>query len=68
MSSTTLPDADALVHASALNVIDFKGERLTFGSIIEGQKTIVVFISSSTQFSIPIILPTVRRAFLLWRT
>jgi len=44
---TTLPDADAIAKASVLNVLNVKGEKTSFGSIFEDQRTIVVFIRAS---------------------
>ncbi|KAF8228360.1 hypothetical protein L208DRAFT_1291813 [Tricholoma matsutake] len=41
---TALPDADTIAKASALNVLDPSGNMLSFGSIFEEQRTIVVFI------------------------
>jgi len=47
-TSRALPDGDTLEKASKLNVFDSKGEKVSFGSIIDGQKTVVVFIRAST--------------------
>jgi hypothetical protein len=41
--STTLSD-DVLTKAATLDVLDQSGKRVRFGSLFEGQKTIVVFI------------------------
>lgn len=42
--SKALPDGNTLEKAAKLNVLDGKGEKVSFGSIIDGQKTVVVFI------------------------
>ncbi|KAJ3506929.1 hypothetical protein NLJ89_g6590 [Agrocybe chaxingu] len=39
-----LPDEETIAKAVALEVLDAKGEKVKFGSIIEGQKTVVVFV------------------------
>ncbi|OJT02521.1 Thioredoxin-like protein AAED1 [Trametes pubescens] len=41
---TAIPASDVLEKAAALNVFDQSGTEVTFGSLIEEQKTIVVFI------------------------
>lgn len=47
---TALPDADTIAKASALNVLDPSGNMLSFGSIFEEQRTIVVFIRESIYY------------------
>ncbi|KAI0333596.1 hypothetical protein GY45DRAFT_1244515 [Cubamyces sp. BRFM 1775] len=41
---TALPSSDALAKAAALNVFDDSGKEVKFGSLIDNQKTILVFI------------------------
>lgn len=43
-AATTLPDTNALLKASELNVFDSKGKEIKFGTIFEKEKVIVVFI------------------------
>ncbi|KAG5635976.1 hypothetical protein H0H81_009522 [Sphagnurus paluster] len=64
-----IPDAETLASAAKLEILNVKGEKVTFGSIFETQKTIVVFIraifpSSSVIFSVS--LGYHDRALLLW--
>ena len=40
-----LPDDTTIIEASNLEVFDNNGDKVKFGTIIEKQKTIVVFIS-----------------------
>lgn len=40
-----LPDDTTIIEASNLEVFDINGDKVKFGTIIEKQKTIVVFIS-----------------------
>jgi len=41
---TALPDANTIAKASALNVLDALGKKISFGSIFEEHQTVVVFI------------------------
>jgi hypothetical protein len=47
---TACLDADTIEKASALNVFDVNGQKTSFGSMFEEQKTIVVFIRASIYF------------------
>ncbi|KAG5642315.1 hypothetical protein DXG03_003017 [Asterophora parasitica] len=42
--ATEIPDNKSLKTALKLEVLDVEGKKVSFGSIVEGQKTIVVFI------------------------
>ncbi|KAG6916691.1 hypothetical protein DXG01_005758 [Tephrocybe rancida] len=44
---STVPGTDELTTAAQLEVLDVKGQNVTFGSIFQDQKTIVVFIQLS---------------------
>ena len=41
---TTLPSPDVFSKAASLNVFDESGKEVSFGSLFQDQKTIVVFI------------------------
>ncbi|EIW60261.1 uncharacterized protein TRAVEDRAFT_120108 [Trametes versicolor FP-101664 SS1] len=41
---TAIPATDVLAKAAALNVFDQSGKEVSFGSLIQDQKTVVVFI------------------------
>ena len=45
---TALPDADTIAKASALNVLDAMGKKISFGSIFKEHQSVVVFIRAST--------------------
>ncbi|KNZ80766.1 hypothetical protein J132_04271 [Termitomyces sp. J132] len=42
--AAAIPDADTLTNAAKLQILDSQGAKVTFGSLFEKQKTIVVFI------------------------
>lgn len=42
--SVRIPSEEEIAAASKLKVIDIEGKEVTFGSLIEGQRTAVVFI------------------------
>ena len=43
-TTTAIPHADIVAQASTLTVFDDAGKEVTFGSLLDGPKTIVVFI------------------------
>ena len=42
--TTAVPNADIIAQASTLAVFDGTGKEVTFGSLLDGPKTVVVFI------------------------
>ncbi|KAG5349925.1 hypothetical protein C0989_001252, partial [Termitomyces sp. Mn162] len=65
--AAAIPDADTLTNAAKLQILDSQGAKVTFGSLFENQKTIVVFISENL-YGLPIINSfSIFRALLLWR-
>ncbi len=44
MSPTTLPDSETLAKAYKVQVLDSSGKSTSFGSLVQDQETIVVFI------------------------
>jgi hypothetical protein len=46
-----IPNPDEIAKASALNVLDATGKKISFGSIFEEQQTIIVFIRASIYFT-----------------
>ena len=65
---TALPDTDTIAKASALNVLDATGKKISFGSIFEEHQTAVVFIRTST-FLLCMFIQSwaIIRSLLLWR-
>lgn len=39
-----IPDAEVLAKAAQVEIWDKEGKKVSFGSVFEGQKTVVVFI------------------------
>ena len=50
---TTLPDTDTLTKAAQITIYNADGDQLSFGSLFEDKKTIVVFIRTQ-----PLVLRT----------
>ncbi|KAG6887469.1 hypothetical protein C0995_014998 [Termitomyces sp. Mi166 len=45
--ASAIPDAETMTNAAKLQIMDSKGAKVTFGSLFENQKTIVVFINEA---------------------
>jgi hypothetical protein len=43
-----IPTSTLLAEVSEIEVLDIKGEKVKFGKLIQGKKTIVVFIRTSS--------------------
>ncbi|KAF9055628.1 hypothetical protein BJ165DRAFT_432391 [Panaeolus papilionaceus] len=41
---TAIPDADTIAQAASIELFNVSGEKVTFGSLFEGKKVVVVFI------------------------
>jgi len=50
-----LPDEKVISEASNIDILDYKGEKVKFGSLFEQQKTIVVFIRMFPSKQIPLL-------------
>jgi hypothetical protein len=59
---TTTFSTDVLAKAAALKVVDQKGNAVTFGSLFETQRVIVVFVRTSSQNPIHTVLFCVAHA------